>query len=744
MFSMGCVWGYTAWNETPFGLCMHKNLVPLLSIFLFCSGFTALTLEMVWLRRLALQLGSAGLSATATLTVYMGGLGFGSWVAGRIQWTRPLRSYGYLELFVACWAFFFPWMLSVSGLGYIENQTLRLWLVVPILLPPAMAHGATLPALSTMMKRVEDTGRLYAVNTLGAVVGVLGSAFALLPALGVRWTELSAMGVCLLIGMDAWFLDRKDPSLSTQKVQSVQSSGEGVDRVSTKALWVVGVVGFTSMSLEVGWSRLGALLIGGSVYAFAVVLAVFLSGIALGANWGRKLSGQWLPHSVAATGVLAICGAYSWRWLPHGLAVFWDWFGDGSLLWSGALLLSMAMCGAPVASGMVFSLALKELKQETQWSTAQILASNTFGGVLGVLLTGPLLMPTLGIVQTTVVLGMLCVLSSIVVYFAGMRSWIMVGGLSLMWVMQPKWDVAVYATGLYNRIGEFVDLSPRAIEQFAHEGWEPKLYVDGLSASIAVGQSTRTENLWLSINGKVDASTGADMPTQVLSGELPLTIHAGPSADTLVVGLASGVTANETLKHGATSLTVVELEPAIVKAAKLFAGVNDSVVDNPLATVRVADARAVLQQESTLYDIIISEPSNPWITGVSNLFTVEYWKLGHSRLRENGVFCQWVQLYALPPEGMRSLIASYLTVFPNTWLFETIPGSDALLISAQSLPENLPIQPTLTPVQLHSLTHGARLNTDDRPWIEFEAPKWVNRPTGRMNRELIEQAQSNP
>ena len=722
---------------------MQKSPVQVLSLFLFCSGFTALTLEMVWLRRLALQLGSAGLSATATLTVYMGGLGLGSWVAGRIQWNRPLRSYGYLELFVALWAVSFPWMLSVSGLGYVEHQFLGLWLVIPILLPPAMAHGATLPALSTLMDRVEDTGRLYAVNTLGAVVGVLGSAFALLPAFGVRGTELIAMGVCILIGLDACFLDRMGSLSDNRQIEKTVEVRDDSNRASMRVLLMVGVVGFASMSLEIVWSRLGALLMGGSVYAFAVVLAVFLFGIALGANLGRRLNEKWLPHFVGATGVLAICGAYSWRWLPHGLAVFWDWFGDGSLLWSGAFLLSLAMFGAPVASGMVFSLALKELKGSAKKSTAHILAVNTVGGVLGVLLTGPVLMPTLGIVQTTVLLGMLCFLVSTIDAFSLRRTLLLMVMLPAMWIIQPKWDVAVYATGLYNRIGEFVDLSPRAIEQFAHEGWEPKLYVDGHSASIAVGQSTRTQNLWLSINGKVDASTGADMPTQVLSGELPLKIHSGISADTLVVGLASGVTANEALKHGATTLTVVELEPSIVEAAKLFAKVNDSVVDNPLVNIRVADARAVLQREANLYDVIISEPSNPWITGVSNLFTVEYWMLGKRRLRENGVFCQWVQLYALPPEGMRSLIASYLEVFPNTWLFETILGSDALLISAPYLPTELPLEPTLNPTQLRALTQGARLNTDDRPWIEFEAPKWVNRPTGSMNRELIENAQHN-
>ena len=137
------------------------------------------------------------------------------------------------------------------------------------------------------------------------------------------------------------------------------------------------------------------------------------------------------------------------------------------------------------------------------------------------------------------------------------------------------------------------------------------------------------------------------------------------------------------------------------------------------------------------YTFIISEPSNPWITGVSNLFTAEYWALARGRLAPDGVMCQWVQLYALPPEALRGLIRTYLTQFPSTWMFETIPGADALLVSAPSLPDDLPLQPTLGPEGLALLAGRARLNTDDDPWVEFEAPRWLLRSTGALNQEMI-------
>lgn len=163
-------------------------------------------------------------------------------------------------------------------------------------------------------------------------------------------------------------------------------------------------------------------------------------------------------------------------------------------------------------------------------------------------------------------------------------------------------------------------------------------------------------------------------------------------------------------------------------------------MDDPRAKVQIADARAWMVAWDHRWDFIVSEPSNPWITGASNLFTREYWELGRARLAPEGVFCQWVQLYALPPAAFRSLIRTFTEVFPQSWLFETIEGADALLLAAPSLPEGLPLEPSLGPEQLQRLAHEARLNTDDRPWIEFEAPRWLHRSTGEMNRELLERA----
>ncbi|MFT4978566.1 MAG: spermidine synthase [Myxococcota bacterium] len=630
-----------------------------------------------------------------------------------------------------------PTALTLGGLG---GAT---FVAVTLLLPPALLHGATLPAAAAALERPSDVAALYAANTSGAVLGALLAAFLLMPAVGVRGTELIAAGLGATAGIGAL--------LSRPAQWQAPAQHSTTHRyLPTGVLAAAALAGGAAMALEVVWSRLAALLIGGSVYAMSIVLAVFLAGVALGAAWGQRAGVKVLRPALAALGVLAVAGTASWRLLPHGLALGWSIAPDNLLL-TGAILLAVAMAGAPVASGMVFSACLQaDPDLPPEQAAGQVLGANTLGSVLGVSLAGLWGMPALGIRGVVLLIGVTCVITAASLPLPVPRSrrwWAPAAVLAALVVLTPRWQPELYAVGLYNRIGEFVDFSPRAVESFARDGWTMRYYIDGRTTSVAVGQSTRTDNRWLSLNGKVDASTGADMATQQLSGSLPVSILQRQGIevdDALVVGLASGVTAAEVLRAGAAHVTVIELEPAVLAASRHFAHVNGTLHEDPRATIRVDDARAVLARPGRDYPVIISEPSNPWLTGVSNLFTLEYWRSARQRLSPDGVFCQWVQLYALPPEALRSLVQTFITVFPQSWLFETIPGADAILIGmaddTAALPPDLALEPILGPRQLRALGRSARLNTDDRPWIEFEAPRWVNRSTGARNRALIEEA----
>jgi hypothetical protein len=171
----------------------------------------------------------------------------------------------------------------------------------------------------------------------------------------------------------------------------------------------------------------------------------------------------------------------------------------------------------------------------------------------------------------------------------------------------------------------------------------------------------------------------------------------GAGIPVAVVGLASGITAGEALRAGASHVTVLEIEPAVVRAAQWFVPENGDVLADPRTELVVDDARAVARADPPHVPAIVSEPSNPWLAGVSSLFTREYWALAQRHLEPGGVFVQWLQLYSLPSDAFRGLVRTFLSVFPEAWLFETIPGSDALLVAASSLPPDLGIEPVLGP-----------------------------------------------
>jgi spermidine synthase len=699
------------------------------------SGASALIAELTWMRQLGLATGSTGLALTWTLTTYMLGLGLGGLLSARFRMLSPARTYALAEMGAAIWLLIFPSLLgSFAGWLSWEDPLRAAPGMAFLLLPPALCHGATLPALTRAHLRPEQTGSLYALNTVGAVGGVLLATFFLFPLLGIRGTELVAVGLAVGAALGSFHV-----LTPTQETPKVTPAG----RAPTTTLMAASAAGFSAMALEVCWSRLGALLVGGSVYAFAIVLATYLLGVAIGAAWGRR-SGVGIGNSLALLGLLALIGTASWGVLPHLLAALYALGGD-TLRWPGTfLLLATCMAGAPIASGAVFTASLRTMGGGER-ATANILAANTLGSVCGAAFAGLWGLPHLGLWATAQLSGMVCLVLGLL---PGPKRLfplaLMAAGLALL-LLGPAADRHLYAVGVGVQLDRFVDLSPRAIERFAHEGWQLLSVEDGHTATVAVGESSRTGNRWLSINGKVDASTGADMPTQVLSGRIPLAFVQGPAPTGVVVGLATGVTAGEALDAGLSEVLVLELEPAVVRAAHAFTSVNRGVLDDPRATIRVADARAYLARDPHTWDVIISEPSNPWLTGVSNLFTREYWEIGKSRLKPQGVYCQWVQLYALPPRAFRSLVRTFTEVMGDVWLFETIPGADALLVAAPGpLPNDLPLAPTLSPAQVRRLGGVAPLNTDDRPWIEFEAPKWVLRSTAEANQSLIAEAAATP
>lgn len=721
------------------GLCTRAEAAlhaadpyPIRLVLLLLSGFAALTYELVWTRRLALVLGSGAVAGTLVLAALFGALGVGALLARRLGSRHPGRAYGTLELAAAAWALCLPLGLPLLTpllrLGLAGQAAATLVAVVP----PGLALGATLPVLARGVAPAQVAG-LYAANTAGAVLAVLAQPALLLPVVGVRGTELVGVVCGVSAAAWAWSLPAPPPAVPPTPRSPTAPPAAPANR-ATAALACAAAAGCAGMALEVAWMRLGALLLGPSIHALARVLAVFLAGIALGAAISRRPRHPGQP--LAWMGLFALVGALLHAHAPLALARAWEHLGPTGLPWATAAVMTLVMGGAAVASGAVFAQAAREaaLAWGPADGAARVVGVNTLCGVVGSAATGLWLLPAFGVQG---------VVTGVAVLAAGVgsalsRRWLPAVLALALAVLQPAWDGRLYAVGLYGRLTEFADLSPAAIRRFAHDGWELVSYEDGRTAAVAVGRSTRTGNLWLSINGKVDASTGDDMPTQLLSARIPARM-ADRRDRALVVGLASGVTAGALLDEGVGRLVVVELEPAVVRASRHFDAVSGAPLDDPRTELVVDDARALLQRTDERFDVIVSEPSNPWITGVSNLFTREYWALGRARLAPGGVFCQWVQLYGLAPAELRSLVRTFVDVFGEATLFVTVEGADALLVAGGD-PTRAPVSPALDPVGLRRLAARAPLNTDDRPVVELAAPRSLLWQTGAANMALIEQS----
>ncbi|MCB9765772.1 MAG: hypothetical protein H6739_38715 [Alphaproteobacteria bacterium] len=701
-----------------------------LLVLMVASGAAALSYEVLWMRRFALLFGGGAVAVTLTVATLFGGLGLGGLLGGRARVRDPARAYARLEGGAAAWAVAMPWMLTALTPWVRANEGLGVQAAVVAALagPPAVALGATLPVLARSLDRREAVASLYAANTTGAVAGVLAVPAVLLPLLGVRGAELLAAGTGGLIALVAWRLG-PFPVVDAPPTEA---------RARRRPLIAVGLAGLAAMALEVAWTRLAAVLLGPSIHAFAWVLAVFLAGIALGAGLGRRLTGpRVLSGALGAMGVLALIGAQAYGQAPLWLAGLYGRLGPSGMGLVEASLAAVTMGGAPVASGVVFARALAEAGGGAGRATGRVYSVNTLAGVVGSAATGLWLLPWLGVQGVVALAATLCAAGAALL--GRQPTWIL--ACAVLVYVAPDWDGKLYAVGVYNRVSDLGDRSPEAVRAFAEEGWGLVSYADGRTAAVAVGRSERTGNVWLSINGKVDASTGEDMPTQVLSGQLPVRMVRDP-ARALVVGLASGVTAGAVLDEpGVEALTVVELEEEVVAASHHFDHVNGRPLEDPRTTLLVRDARAVLAQDGPPFDVIVSEPSNPWITGVSNLFTLEYWQLGRARLAPGGAFCQWVQIYGLHPDHLRSLVATFTQVFPEAWLFEPIPGADLLLIGGEGLSvDDLPLGPRLDPAGVRRLGLGAPLNTDDHPRVELGAPRSIHLATAEANEALLDWA----
>jgi spermidine synthase len=701
---------------------------PLRWIFAL-SGFAGLISEIAWSRALGQTLGTALAALTFVLVFFLGGLGLGAALAargaGRIR--RPLRCYAILEGGVALWAFLSPSLAALTGrllerhgaplAGLAGIDALHAALAAALLLPPTLAMGATFPFVvrETARHGVPAAGAvatLYGANTLGAAAGAFTGAFLLLPQVGTRLTFVSSGLASLLAGAGALILDRRNRHIPPATVEppapgtGEPGTGEDAPAALRAGARVAALVsGLAGAVLQVGWIRVASLAFGSTIYAIGTTLGAYILGLGLGPFLARKWTGRPGGPPAVAPAALALAGGLSLAALPSLGALPRMGVALGGLLPDTAagvlglqfILMLAHVLPATVAQGAAFpALALLGAGgRPAHREAGLVFALSTWGSVAGFVLAGFSLLPRLGTRRSLAAAGLGLLLLALLLHGVvrpraalaeprRLRTALLAGallaGLGLALLAGRTWRPEVVSGGgiLYGaiyRAGAGAGPLAGAMRRRGEIVYERE---DG-SGLVTVRRSP-AGTLSLQINGKTEASSGGDLPTQILSAHLPLLLHPAPR-EVLLIGLASGITLGSAATHPLERITVFEIAPAVVGAARAFADHNRGALDDPRLRLRLEDARAGLLAGGDRYDVISSQPSNPWVAGVANLFTVEFYRLARLRLRPGGLFCQWVQAYRLDPVDLRAVVAAFLEVFPEATLWEeSAGGGDYFLI----------------------------------------------------------------
>ncbi len=723
---------------------------------LFASGFTALTYEVLWVRQLGLVFGSSASSAATCLAVFFLGMSIGQLIAARRCATlgRPLTAYGVLELLAAATtlgALALPYFYTAFYREFFDAMTsswlfaggVRLLLSTCTLLPPAVLLGATLPVMVEAETRATGTfarhaTALYAANTLGGVLGALSCSFLLAPKLGFLLTYLLVAAVNVAIGVVAIALDGAS-AVEGERAGATDDAFERA-RPHPRLAALAFFSGCLALAMEVVWTRMLVQVLHNSVYSFALVLAVMLIALGLGAgcvytalrrSWAT--SGRGIMTLSAASGIGVVLSAWVFDAWTDGSAYL-----GGAAHWGGYLSdvvgLALAVMLVPgVLLGTVFPylMATAERRNASPGATIGWLVSlNTIGAVSGSLVAGFLLLPSWGLWGTLLAAG--CAYVAIPPLL--LRDWpaaalagVAVAGL--VWLPVNPLRLAR------------VDVDPRRDVLVSVE--------DSAEGTVAVVR--RDHVVSIKLNNSYTVGTNANIVNDRRKADLPLMLVPDPDS-AFFLGMGAGITASAALAHPLHRVTTCELVPAIARAAETHLDLyTRRLFNDPRSRVLFGDGRTVLAASSETFDVIIGDLFVPWHAGTANLYSVEHFRNVRERLGEGGVFAQWLPLYQFTEDELAIVARTMLEVFPLVTLwrgdFQANAPSAALFGHRDAGPIDLAA--VLRNVRFRLGDHGARdavsealmllfyvgnvsaasslfedspINTQDWPVLEYRAP----------------------
>ncbi|WVT76983.1 fused MFS/spermidine synthase (plasmid) [Sinorhizobium chiapasense] len=670
--------GALAARRTRFG--------PAIAAFmLFLSGTAALIFQVLWIKQLSLVTGIDVYAVSTGVSAFFLGLALGSFALGSIgnRSEQPLRLYALLETGVAVLgtgvtvvlSHIAPLFVAIEG-----TSAFAAWaLLVLIVATPAFLMGGTLPVLLHSLEGAPGGvgvkgGRLYAANTLGAIVGCLAVSFVIVPALGVHATGFAAGAFGAAAAAIALSLNTARTRKTLQSEQPAETQGAG----SRLALILYAIAGGIALGYEVAWSQAIVQFISTRSFAFSVVLATYLAGLALGAAlfarrtdrlsdaWGTfgllitlaglvalaelALLGPWLTvlQTSAEAAVTAITSSIfagrCARFLAAGLTI----------VFVPTLILGAAF---PVA------LRLAVDPENVGRDTGRVLALNTLGGIAGTLLTGFVLIPSFGIIRSFAILAVTAAIIGLIALSRGKNGW-------------TGWRMATPALAIVTVLIAVAVPSDRLANllNLARGNGTIISYEEGLGATVAVIEQGQPGRRFRRLYIQGVSNTGDAMPSlryMRLQAFLPLLIHKGEPRSALVIGLGTGITAGSLLAYpGLDQRVAAELLPSVARASAFFTGNFNAAKDSRLE-VRVADGRRELMRSAERYDLITLEPPPPSAAGVVNLYSSGFYQLARERLAPNGLVAQWLPIATQNDEDTRALVRSFLDSFPHASLWST-------------------------------------------------------------------------
>jgi spermidine synthase len=702
----------------------HKTFVdplfPALFALFFFSGFAGLIYESIWSHYLKLFLGHAAYAQTMVLVIYMGGMALGSWLASvsmhRIK--NLLLGYSIVEIVIGLTALIFhPVFIHYLSFSYDTlfpafHSSLIVsvykWLTAPLLiLPQTILLGATFPLMTSGFIRLKkdafghSISVLYFVNSLGGAIGVLAGGFFLIEKFAFPGTVQCAGIIDIAVGVTVFFLCtlKRDGWMVNHKTLNAQP-GEPVSRPLDSTAWtVLALAGFTAASsfiYEVGWTRMLSLVLGSSTHSFELMLSAFIVGLAIGGYLIRNRLDAMKSPMIGLAKIQVAMGACAIATLVFYSKLFYLMkFFITSLTRTDAgyimfhvyshLICLVLMLPATILAGMTLPIITWFLyKRSGDESTiGKVYAFNTIGSIIGVLIAVHVLMPLVG-------LKFLLIIGSSVD---------MLIGLYLLWRFKEHGTSRIalalaiisFAAVVFPSV--FVRLDPGLLSSGVYRTgktdfqFRTMYYRDGKTSSVSLVESGGA--YMLKNNGKTDASVGIDSTkasvddlTQILLAAYPLA-YSRTCRTVGVIGLGSGMTASVLLESDSVkAMDVVEIEPCIVEAAKLMGPKVQKVFIDKRSSIHVDDAKTFFSSHRKKYDIIISEPSNPWVSGVSSLYSVEFFSLIAKHLTADGMLVQWFHLYEMSPDLIASIIMSMNKNFLDFKAF--ISGTDIIILASQS------------------------------------------------------------